>query len=727
MRVEVSYTDLQNKAESVNSTAITIANLNDLPTGAITISGTGQEDSELSVDTSTLSDNDGLPASSTYSYQWQMKDSSGKWNNIAGATASTFTPGDAQAGQEVRVEVSYTDQQNTAESVNSTAITIANLNDVPTGSISIVGTAQEDSELSIDTSALADNDGLPNSGTYSYQWQMKDSSGKWNNITGATDSTFTPGSVQASQEVRVQLSYTDLQGTTESLDSAAVTVANVNDTPTGTITISGTAQEDSELSVDTSALADVDGLPDSSTYSYQWQVKDSSDKWNNITGATASTFTPSDAQTGKEVRVQMNYTDRQGTTESVTSEAVTIANVNDLPTGLIAISRNGVDPLTGLTAISSTPEPGSVFSIDASTLADADGLPDSTTYRYQWQVKENSVWSDIADATESTFTPTSAYAGKEVRVQIDYTDLQGTAESVISEAAVVSKNDIELRPDSNEVAIASFGLEDNTLMLQLENSTFEGVSSLRILGSDAQGSSPQLLTSLTLLGSGKLDSFKPTFTLDSDMLEAGDRLQFEIVQDGITYISTPTRTEDGEILLNFENGTAFSLTFANDTDTPDLILGDADTIDLTGMTGETQLAFTIYRESAYDNLVGFYTMDAADGSITDDMGITLRPGDEGYKEAALARQLDTTLTGKNGEVTTFTADFMGGGFLGTFLVADGGNSMTNDVYFSHFGSNGNGNDHAKLLGNNTIGFEDQAGLGDRDFNDIVIKIDTVTI
>ena len=53
-------------------------------------------------------------------------------------------------------------------------------------------------------------------------------------------------------------------------------------------------------------------------------------------------------------------------------------------------------------------------------------------------------------------------------------------------------------------------------------------------------------------------------------------------------------------------------------------------------------------------------------------------------------------------------------------MADGGNPATSDVFFSHAGANDN-NDHARFLGDNTFGFEDLAGLGDRDYNDIVVK------
>ena len=443
IRIQLSYTDLQGTNESIESTAVTVANVNDLPTGAVAIAGTAQEDSTLTADTSAIADADGLPSSSTFTYQWQVSDGTGGWKNIAGATNNTFVPGDAEAGQDVRVQLSYTDQQGTAESLDSSAVTVANVNDNPTGGISISGEAKEGEVLSVDLSSLADNDGLP--ATYSYQWQISDGSGKWSNITGATNSTFTPDNAQSGKTIRVQLSYTDLQGTDESVTSTTVTVNNINDEPTGAITITGTPQEDSTLSINTSALGDADGLPDSSAYRYQWQMEDSSGNWKNIDGATAATFIPGDAEAGQEVRVQLSYTDQNGTDESVISTAVTVANLNDAPTGSVTITGTIQEDAT-LTA-------------DTSKLADADGLP--ATYSYQWQVGNGSGgWNNITGATNNTFTPGDAQAGQEVRVQLSYTDLQSTAESVNSAGVTVANvND----SPTGSISIAGTAQEDSEL------------------------------------------------------------------------------------------------------------------------------------------------------------------------------------------------------------------------------------------------------------------------
>jgi uncharacterized delta-60 repeat protein len=303
--VQASYTDGQGTAESVTSAATSaVANVNDAPTGRVTISGTAAEGQTLTA-SHTLADADGL---GTVSYQWLADGSA-----ISGATDATLVLDQAQVGQTIAVQASYTDGQGTAESVTSAATSaVANVNDAPTGRVTISGTAAEGQTLTA-SHTLADADGL---GTVSYQWLADGSA-----ISGATDATLVLDQAQVGQTIAVQASYTDGQGTAESVTSAATSaVANVNDAPTGRVTISGTAAEGQTLTA-SHTLADADGL---GTVSYQWLADGSA-----ISGATDATLVLDQAQVGRAISVQASYTDGQGTAESVTSAATSaVANVN---------------------------------------------------------------------------------------------------------------------------------------------------------------------------------------------------------------------------------------------------------------------------------------------------------------------------------------------------------------------------------------------------------------
>lgn len=96
-----------------------------------------------------------------------------------------------------------------------------------------------------------------------------------------------------------------------------------NDPPTGTVSIAGTTSEGQVLTVNTSSLADADGL---GTLSYQW-LRDGTD----IAGAISATYTPAQADVGAAISARVSYTDGGGTAESVTSSATgSITNVENV-------------------------------------------------------------------------------------------------------------------------------------------------------------------------------------------------------------------------------------------------------------------------------------------------------------------------------------------------------------------------------------------------------------
>jgi hypothetical protein len=50
------------------------------------------------------------------------------------------------------------------------------------------------------------------------------------------------------------------------------------------------------------------------------------------------------------------------------------------------------------------------------------------------------------------------------------------------------------------------------------------------------------------------------------------------------------------------------------------------------------------------------------------------------------------------------------------------NGQVDQAYFAYIGANADKVDHIRLLGNNVFGFEDLAGGGDKDYNDVVLKV-----
>ena len=218
IRVLASWTDGGGTLESVTSTATSaVANVNDAPSGTVMILGTLKQGAVLSLSNS-LSDPDGI---GTLAYRWQSSSDGISWTDVAGATGTSFTPGEPQVGLSLRVSVSWIDGHGSAETVGGTpTAAVANVNDAPTGSLTLVGAAEQGQALKA-TNTLADADGL---GTISYEWQSSSNGNTWIAIDGAGhEASYTPGLAQVGQLLRALARWTDGHGTAEAVASNAST------------------------------------------------------------------------------------------------------------------------------------------------------------------------------------------------------------------------------------------------------------------------------------------------------------------------------------------------------------------------------------------------------------------------------------------------------------------------------------------------------------------------
>ncbi|MCE9685551.1 cadherin-like domain-containing protein, partial [Shewanella sp. AS16] len=210
------------------------------------------------------------------------------------------------------ISFAATDTDDNLGPVASSTLSVTRVNDAPTGSVTISGSAIEDQTLTA-ANSLADNDGL---GAISYQWQRNGG-----NIAGATGGSYLLTDSDVGTVISVVASYTDGQGTAESVTSSSTAaVANVNDAPTGSVTISGQPIRAQTLTA-ANTLADADGL---GAIGYQWQRNGS-----NISGATAATYVLVTADIGTAISVVASYTDGHGTAESVTSGSTALVENNN--------------------------------------------------------------------------------------------------------------------------------------------------------------------------------------------------------------------------------------------------------------------------------------------------------------------------------------------------------------------------------------------------------------
>lgn len=149
-------------------------------------------------------------------------------------------------------------------------------------------------------------------------------------------------------------------------------------------------------------------------------------------------------------------------------------------------------------------------------------------------------------------------------------------------------------------------------------------------------------------------------------------------------------------------------------------------IDLTNQTGTVNATVEVTRDADYDNLIGFYAVNDASGGIKINDEI-INPGDSRYKQAALENRITSLDLLQTDNRTEFDGTFEGGSIFAPFMIVDGSfNDALNDsaeVYFAYQGANTDNFDHIRLIDDNTFGFEDLPDGGDRDYNDMIVKMD----
>ena len=243
------------------------------------IAGTVQVGETLSVDTSGISDTDGI-VNSILTYQWIANDGT-EDTDIQDATGSTYTVGADDEDKTIKVRVSFTDDGGTQETRTSdvTVAVAAIPNSVATGAPTISGTAQVGQTLTASTSNISDSDGLTNA-TFTYQWIANDG-------TEDTDIQDALSAADEGKTVKVRVSFTDDEGNQETRTSAptAAVAATVPGAP-GSLSVS--VNDTGKLDVSWGAPESNGG---SSVTGYRVQWKEAPDSWDTPADVSETTVT----------------------------------------------------------------------------------------------------------------------------------------------------------------------------------------------------------------------------------------------------------------------------------------------------------------------------------------------------------------------------------------------------------------------------------------------------
>ena len=195
----------------------------------------------------------------------------------------------------------------------------------------------------------------------------------------------------------------------------------------GAPVISGTTEVGQTLTADTGGIEDGNGL-DRVEFRLQW-VSNSGGTDTIIADARDSTYTLMAADEGSTIKVRVDFTDRGGYSESLTSTAT--ASVVPVGEGNIGGGSTQNSPATGAPTISGTAQVGETLTADTSGIADSDGLT-NVSYSYQWISNDGSSDSDITEATRSSYTLVVADKDKTIKVRVSFTDGANNAETLTS-------------------------------------------------------------------------------------------------------------------------------------------------------------------------------------------------------------------------------------------------------------------------------------------------------
>ena len=246
---------------------------------------------------------------------------------------------------------------------------------------------------------------------------------------------------------------------TTDLDWSGVTTRTVhmslplNRPATGAPLITGQATVGQELAVDVTGIEDEDGLHDVE-YTYQWVRVDADGTSNeeDITDETADTYTLTDDDLGKKVKIEVSFPDDFGSDEQRTSA----------PTETVAGAPN--TPATGAPTITGTAQVGETLTAVTTGIMDADGLT-SPTYTYQWIRVDGTDEADIASANSSTYILGDADLGTTLKVRVTFADDLGHTEMLTSAATATVGAVATGPPTVNDVAVTSTPASGTTYYL----------------------------------------------------------------------------------------------------------------------------------------------------------------------------------------------------------------------------------------------------------------------
>ena len=290
-------------------------------------------------------------------------------------------------------------------------------NHAATGDPVISGTVQVGEELTALTDGIMDEDELDD--VFTYQWVRVDADGTSNeeDITDATDATYTLTADERGKKVKVEVRFVDILGGEETRTSAptetlpGVTVSKTaltvteEDTAGDSYTVVLDSQPTATVTVTVAGHAGTDVTPSPTSLTFTTTTWGTAQTVTVTAGADANTANESVTLTHRAASTDSDY---QGIT--IAGVAVTVTDNDDTNT-----------PATGAPTITGTAQVGETLTAVTTGIMDVDGLT-NPEYKYQWIRVNGTDEEDISGENSSTYTLGAADLGTTLKVRVTFRD-----------------------------------------------------------------------------------------------------------------------------------------------------------------------------------------------------------------------------------------------------------------------------------------------------------------
>ena len=415
--------------------------------GLLTISGTAQVGETLTGTNVYVHDSDGT-TDAVFTYQWISNDENGD-SDIVGITESNYTLVADDAGKTIEFRVSFTDDRNFEETLTSAPTDAVLAETVPGTPQHLKVSPHDTGALDVSWEALARDGG---SAITEYRVQWKETAGNWG----------TPADV--SEETVTSTTHT-ITGLTDGVEYAVRIIA-ANDVGEGPPSdeATGTPRETTPPELST---ATVDGATLTLTYDEDLDENSepSSDAFSVTAGGTGRAV-DGVSVSGSSVILTLGSAVTSEDTVTVSYAAPTDAAApriqDDAGNPAASFSDQDVEnntpppantPATGAPTITGTAQVGDTLTVETSAIDDADGMS-GAVFSYQWLANEVNIDTDIAGATDATYTLVADDLGKTIKVRVSFMDGASNVETLTSEATatVVTPLTAEFRdaPDKHD-------------------------------------------------------------------------------------------------------------------------------------------------------------------------------------------------------------------------------------------------------------------------------------